>query len=79
MWSAIVTDQMAAMKEIGLLLLPGGQAEALILARQLVDKDYVVLFHLVRVIPFLFYTLMLAFFQWHAVGIQFASGRYARN
>ena len=45
--------------------LPGGQAEALILARQLVDKDYVVaLFHLVRVaIVFVSTPLMLAFIQ----------------
>ena len=45
--------------------LPGGQAEALILARQLVEKDYVVaLFHLVRVaIVFVSTPLLLAFFQ----------------
>ena len=45
--------------------LPGGQAEALILARQLVEKDYVVaLFHLVRVtVVFLSTPLLLAFIQ----------------
>ncbi len=45
--------------------LPGGQAEALILARQLVEKDYVVaLFHLVRVtIVFVSTPLLLAFIQ----------------
>jgi len=45
--------------------LPGGQAEALALARQLLDKDYVVaLFHLVRVtIVFVSTPLLLALFQ----------------
>ena len=45
--------------------LPGGQAEAMILARQMVEKDYVVaLFHLVRVtVVFLSTPLLLAFIQ----------------
>lgn len=45
--------------------LPGGQAEALALARELVEKDYVVaLFHLVRVtIVFASTPLLLAFLQ----------------
>ena len=45
--------------------LPGGQAEAMILARQMVEKDYVVaLFHLVRVtVVFLSAPLLLAFIQ----------------
>ncbi len=45
--------------------LPGGQAEALALARQLLDKDYVVaLFHLVRVtIVFVSTPMLLAIFQ----------------
>lgn len=45
--------------------LPGGQAEAMILARQMVEKDYVVaLFHLVRVtIVFVSTPLLLAVIQ----------------
>ena len=45
--------------------LPGGQAEAMILARQMVEKDYVVaLFHLVRVtVVFLSTPLLLAFIK----------------
>lgn len=45
--------------------IPGGQAEALILAREQVDKDYVVaLFHLIRVTIVFFSTpLLLAYFQ----------------
>ena len=45
--------------------IPGGQAEALIMAREQVEKDYVVaLFHLIRVTIVFFSTpLLLAYFQ----------------
>ena len=50
-----------------LCAIPGGQAEAIVIARELVDKDYVVaLFHLVRVvIVFVSTPLLLSFIEGH--------------
>ena len=59
--------------------IPGGQAEMILISRELTEKDYVVaLFHLVRVtLVFCFVPIMLAFVQGSSKILKYKPSYYA--